>query len=132
MDKVDTSRENCVACADMMKLRSFDYEATVLLALLAERDAALVDAKRMAWLRQHMVIASDRRGDWTCWLKLDCIPVRRNPNDADALGLLDELVARFPLSNPGPDNQADPAALRKIDESIAARPSQSTTKEGET
>jgi hypothetical protein len=65
--------------------------------LQSQVDALKKDAERYRWLKQYACIASDSPGDWTCWLALEQICVRRDPKKRDAQELLDELIARFPI-----------------------------------
>ncbi len=58
------------------------------------------DAKRYRWLKQYLKIASDGPGEWTCWLALDCIPIRVKPSEHDAEKLLDKMIARWPTVEP--------------------------------
>jgi len=62
----------------------------------SEQDTS--DATRGRWLLSHLRVEHDPDSRFTCWLVLDCIPLRYGPNKDNARELLDELIARFPVA----------------------------------
>ena len=70
-------------------------------AILLEKTVAALaalraDAERWRWWKHdHIHVARDEPGDWTCWMEMDQIPFRSETTSVD--DLTDALIMRFPI-----------------------------------
>ena len=70
--------------------------------LMKERDDLRADAERYRALKHHLAVDRDEPHDWTCWVRLDCVPFRSKTDDPQVLVdmLTDLYAARATSSAP--------------------------------